>query len=168
MSEEPKTTPDGVADMMRIWFDMASHAAETYQAMAGAAVSPEVFRDNRSQLFKAWGKYWEQFMRSSPFLEIEKQCLGGGLESRKRLREYLGWLHHELQLATSQDIDQVIRTVRRLGEDIEEQFEQVDRRLKNLAARVDNLADRVEVADRRARPEGDSAAGDRNRAAQDH
>ncbi len=152
MSDDPKTMPDGMADMMRLWFDMASQATDACQAMAGS-LSPDAFRSNRANLFKVWGDYWEQFLRSSPFLDAQKQFLTGGTESRNRMREYLGWLHHEMQLASSQDIDQVIKALRRLGEDIGEQFEQVDRRLKNLNAQLDSLGDRLEAMEKKARVE---------------
>jgi len=45
-----------------------------------------------------------------------------------------------LQLATAQDIDRLVLTVRRLGEDFGEQFEQLNKRLDDLTTRLDALA----------------------------
>lgn len=86
----------------RFWFDMASRTAENCQSWSGAALSPDAFRQGRSDLFKVWSDYWEHFLRSTSFLDAEKQCLSGSLEYRKQFREYLERLHHELQLPSSQ------------------------------------------------------------------
>ena len=143
MSDETKATPDGPGDLMRLWLDMASQTAQACQAWSGAAASPEAFRQGRSDLFKVWSDYWEQFLRSSSFLEAQKRSLTGSLEYRKQFREYLGRLHHELQLASAQDIDQLMISVRRMGEDLREQFEQAGQRLDGLSTQLGALAARV-------------------------
>jgi hypothetical protein len=124
---------------MRIWLEMASCAAEAGQAGAGA-IAPEAMRENRSNLYKVWGDYCEQFLRSAPFLESQKRAMGGSLQLRKQIREQLEQWNHALQLATAEDIDRLMLTVRRLGEGFGEQFEQLNKRLDDLSTRLDALA----------------------------
>ena len=143
MSDETKATADGLGDMMRLWFEMASRATEATQAWAGAAASPEAFRQGRTDLFKAWGDSWERFLRSAQFLEAQKRYMTGSVELRQQIQEQLGRFQHELQLATSQDIDQLMSTVRRVGHEVREQGELLTARLNGLSARVDALAARL-------------------------
>ena len=149
MSDETKSAGDGPADMMRLWGDMASRATEACQAWSGAAISPDAFRQGRSDLFKLWSDYWEHFMRSASFLEAEKRGLSGTLEYRKQFREYLERLHHEMQLPSSQDIDHLMVSVRRIGEDLREHFDQMAERLDGLSAQLDTLAARLEALEER-------------------
>ena len=83
MSEETNTGPNGPPDLMRIWLEMASCAAEVGQAGAGA-VAPEALRQNRSDLYKVWGDYCEHFLRSAPFLEGQKHAMSGNLSGENR------------------------------------------------------------------------------------
>lgn len=149
MSDESKATANGPGDLMRLWFEMASQASEACQAWAGAAASPETLREGRANLWKVWSDYWEHFLRSSPFLEAEKRSLAGSLEFQKQVREYLARLHHELQLASSQDIDQLTIAVRRIGEDLREESEELGERLSRLAAQVEALAAQVGALEKR-------------------
>jgi hypothetical protein len=153
MSDETKSTTDGPGDMMRMWMDMASRATEACQTWAGAAgasAAPDMFRQNRSNVFKMWSDYWEQFLRSASFLEAQKQSMSGGMEFQKQSREYLAWLHHELQMPSSQDIDQLMIGMRRLKEDLREQFDEIGGRLDNLAAQVNALAARLNASEQKA------------------
>jgi hypothetical protein len=146
---------------MRIWFDMASQAAEACQAWAGGAASPETFRRDRTSLYKIWGDYWEQFLRSASFLEGQQRCQSGSLKLHEQAREYLAWLHREFQLPSSQDIDQLMIAVRRIGEDLGEHFEQVDVRLESIAARLESLAARLGALEKKVRGTNSSAPAER-------
>ncbi len=139
MSEETNTGPKGPPDLMRVWLEMAQCATEASQAWATAA-SPEGFRQNRADLYKVWSDYWEQFLRSAPFLENQQRAMQGSLQWRKQIREQLEQWNHGLQLATSQDIDRLMLALRRLGEDVDEQFQQLHDRLNDLSTRLDALA----------------------------
>jgi hypothetical protein len=140
MSDKTNAADDGVGNLMHLWFDAASHVMEACQTWAGATASPEVFRQNRSNMFKMWSDAWEQYLRSSSFLEMEKQCLTGSVELRKQSREYLERMHHELQLASTGDIDQLVIAMRRLAEDVREQFEQVENRLNGISSQMETLS----------------------------
>jgi seryl-tRNA synthetase len=145
MNDKPKPTSDGPGDLMHLWFDAASHVMEACQTWAGAAVSPEAFRQNRSNLFKTWSDTWEQYLRSSSFLEMQKRCLTGSVELKKQSREYLERMHHELQMASSGDIDHLVAAMRRMEENIRGQFEQVEGRLNALSSQLDALSARLKA-----------------------
>jgi hypothetical protein len=139
MREETSSGPKGPPDLMRVWLEMASCATEAAQTWAGAA-APEAVRENRASLYKVWGDYWEQFLRSTPFLEGQKHAMDGNLQWRKQIREQLERWNHELQLASSSDIDRLAVVLRRLGEDLGEQLERIENRLDDVSARLDELA----------------------------
>jgi hypothetical protein len=143
MSEESTPSSDGPADLTRLWLDMASQATQACQAWAGAAASPETFRQGRSDLYKVWSDSWERFLRSAPFLEMNKQYTGSSAECQRQVRECLRRWNRELQLPSSEDIDQLLISVRRLGEELREHFDQVEERLSEIATRLDALAARL-------------------------
>jgi hypothetical protein len=131
---------NGLSDWMRLCFETTSRTMKAMEGMAANPIMPDGFRDARSQAFQAWSDYWEQFLRSAPFLQVQRECAKAHTDSQKQLHELLGRLHHEMQLATSQDIDQVMRALRRIAEDATEHREEIDARLDELAARIDALA----------------------------
>ena len=144
MSDQTTSTTDGMAGMMRLWLDMAAHATEAYQTLAGTAVSPEAMRQGQSNLYKIWGDWWDRYLRSTPFLDAQKQYAGRNVEFQKQIREQLGRLHHELQLASAEDIDQLMIGVRRIGEELREHCESIDERIAGFSAQLDALAVRLE------------------------
>ncbi len=135
MNNESKSTGHP-GDLLHLWYDLVSHATEAYQPWAGATMSPEVLRQSRSNLYKAWGDSWERFLRSSSFLDNNRQYMTGTLEMKKQVREFFNWLHHEMQLASADDVDQIMATLRRLGEDLREQLEEIHSRLDDFGARL--------------------------------
>lgn len=163
MSDDTKPTPNGPGDLMGLWFDMFAKANEACQTWAGNAASPDVFRQNRSNLFKVWSDYWEHFLRSAPFLESQKRCLSSSMEFRKQINENLERLNHELHLATSQDINQLMSTLRRMDEALFEQFEQIDDRLNNISTKLDALAARLATLDKNRHPAEGPGANDQHR-----
>ena len=139
MPDETSSGPKGPPDLMRVWLEMASCATEAAQTWGGAA-APEAVRENRENLYKVWADYWEQFLRSAPFLEGQRRAMDGNLQWRKQIREQLERWNHALQLATSSDIDRLMTSLRRLGEDFGEQLDRLENRLADLSARLDEMA----------------------------
>jgi uncharacterized coiled-coil protein SlyX len=147
------------SELMRHWFEMVSQTSEACHEWTKKQVSTESMHHTRSTIFKIWGEYWENIFRSSAFLNAEKQFMSGNLEYRKKIHEFLGQLHHEMQLATVPDIDQLVRTLRRMGEDQQEQQEQICQRLDKMAAQLDDLAKRLDAAENESLPEANSNPG---------
>jgi hypothetical protein len=152
MSDENDPPTDGLNEMMRHWFEMASQTAEACQKWSAKPASPEAMRQTRADVFKVWGDYWEHILRSSSFLDAEKQCMDRGIESRKKIHEFLAQMHHELQLATAPDIDQLTRTLRRMREDQQEQSDQICAQLSTIAAQMDAIAERLNALENSAPP----------------
>jgi hypothetical protein len=152
MKGEDNTSSDSADDMMRRWFEMASQAAEACQKWAANPHSSEAMRQTRSNFFDIWSDFWEHYLRSASFLDKEKTWMAGGLETRKKIHEYLGWLHHEMQLATAPDIDQIMRTMRRLNEDRQEQHEEICRHLNDLSEKLDALGERLSASESKDSP----------------
>jgi hypothetical protein len=139
MAEENNGANEGLEGMAQLWANMVSSAMAACQPWAGSTASPELIRQGRSASVKAWSDYWEQFLRSPAFLEAQQQCMAGSVESKRMVRECLGRLNHELELATSKDIDEVMVAMRRLERRLLEQFEQLNERLNRLSAQLDAL-----------------------------
>ncbi len=146
MSDKDRKVSDGLGDWMRLWCETTSRTMEAFGSLATNPVAPEACRETRSRMFQAWSDYWEQYLRSTPFLEAQKQFGKAATEPRKQIHDVLGQFYHELQLATAEDIDQVMRALRRLAEDAAEQHEAMAARLNEMAARLDALAASVEGA----------------------
>ncbi len=163
MSGENNSPTGDPGDMMRHWFEMASQTAEACQQWTVNQVSAETMRQGRANVLKMWSEYWEQLLRSSSFLGVEKQCMAGNLEYRKRMHEFLGQLHHEMQLATAPDIDQLMRTLRRMSEDQQERHEEILKRLDEMAAQMGALAERLDAREKSAPPAANAAPDPRNR-----
>jgi hypothetical protein len=146
MGEYNNEPSNGLGDCMRLWFETTSRTMQAFESLSTNPIAPEACRETRSQMFQAWSDYWEQFLRSSPFLQAQKQYANAGTATGKQLHESLGQFYHELQLATSQDIDQVMRALRRIAEDMAEQQESMRARFDDLAARVESLATSLQAA----------------------
>ena len=151
MNDKTNAASDGAGDLMRLWLDASSHIMDACQTWAGAAVSPEAFRQSRSNMFKMWSDTWEKYLRSSSFLEMQKRCLAGSVEFKKQSREMMERFSHELQLASSGDMEQLIVTMRRLEDDMRERLEQVDSRLNSLSNQIEALSARLRARERKAR-----------------
>ena len=80
---------DPFSNMTQMWLQMAANAAQAWQPAAGSTASPEMFRKGRADLMQIWSDWCEQLMRSSAFLEAQKQCMGGSLAVRKQVRANL-------------------------------------------------------------------------------
>jgi hypothetical protein len=163
MSDETKPSANGSGDLMRLWFDMASRAAEACQAWTGAVPTPDALRQDRANLMKVWSDYWEQYLRSPSFLETQQRSRAGALDLQRQARDYLAWLHHQFQVPSSQDIDQLMIGMRRLKEDLRDQLEEIGDQLENLASQVSALTERVsargqESSARKTPPPADTIA----------
>jgi hypothetical protein len=152
MSGETNSSSGDPSDFIRQWFDMASEVAEACRPWGIDQFSAETMRQARANAMKIWSDYWEQFLRSAPFLSAEKQCMAGGLEYRKQMHEFLGQLHHEMQFATAQDIDQLMRRLRRMGEDQREQFDEISSQLSDVAEQLEAIAERLDALEGESPP----------------
>jgi hypothetical protein len=157
-----KSTAEGASEFTRLWFDMASQAMQAGQTW-NRPPSPDAMRETRSNLFKSWSDSWDRFLRSAYFLDVEKNFVGGGAEMRKQFNEFLGKLHHEMQLATSQDVDRIMHALHRMQDDLSEQYEQVGSHLKELTSRLDDFARRMDTLETRKSPKEVMPAAERRK-----
>ena len=93
---------------------------------------------------QVWSDWCEQLMRSSAFLEAQKQCLNGSLAFRKQFRANLRRMQRELQIAGREDIDALVAAVRRSQRRVLDQLEETSERLQALEAKLDCLSERIE------------------------
>ena len=158
MDNENQDANFGLNAWMRAWNAMANSAAEACQAWEGSTASPDAVRDARSMMFKAWSDSWEQFLRSPAFLEATRQSLAANVETRKQVHEYLARLHREFQLASCQDIDQVVQVLQRLERRLLDEFEQVSTQLESVSTRLNSLAARLDALENGVAPKEQSHA----------
>jgi hypothetical protein len=163
MSGDNSSPADSFNEMMRHWFEMAAQTAESCGKWPDRPITPESLRQSRSNVIKIWSDYWEHLLRSSAFLDAEKQCMAGNLEFRKQVHEFLAQFHHEMQLATAQDIDQIMRTMRRIEEDRQEQSDQILLTLGKVSAQMDAIAGRLDALEKCDSPAVPSSSDRRNR-----
>ena len=149
-SDDPMAA--GPAPWMRMWLDMTSGAMEACQAWAGATASPEPVRQIRSAMLEAWSDYWDQCLRSPMFLNATRQAVAQSTQIRKQFGEYLDRLYSESPVAGREDMEQLLRALRRSEERLLEQLEDVSARLEALDAGLDALAARLNGKGREPQP----------------
>ena len=151
---------DPFSNLTQMWLQMAANATQAWQPVAGSTASPEVFRKGRADLMQVWSDWCEQLMRSSAFLEAQKQFLGGNLAVRKQIRTNLRQVQRELQLAGREDIDALVVAIRRSQRRVLDQLEETSERMRALEAKLDCLGQRLErFLDDRVSDAEDGAAG---------
>jgi hypothetical protein len=131
----------------RTWAEMAANAMRAWQPWAGGAgstASPDVFRKARLDFLQLWNDWCEELLRSSAFLEAQKQCMSGNLAVRKQMRAHLRRIQRELQLAGREDIDAVVAAVQRSQRRILDRLDETFDRLQTLEAKLDGIAARME------------------------
>lgn len=153
MGNETKQSSDGMDALMRGWSEWATQSLKMCQAWGGSTASPESVRQLRSTLFSAWSDSWEKFLRSPLFLDAEKQGLTQSVEFRKQVRDYLTRLHHEWQMPTSQDLDDVLLALRRLEHRLLNEFEDMADRMESLAVQLSAIASRLDARPAESAPQ---------------
>ena len=137
-------TNDPFSNLTRMWMEMAANAMQAWQPMAGSTASPDMFRKGRSDFLQVWSDWCEQLLRSSAFLEAQKQCMSGSLAFRKQIRANLRRMQRELQIAGREDIDALVAAVQRSQRRVLDQLEETSERLQALEAKLDRLGERLE------------------------
>jgi len=135
---------DPFSNLTRMWMEMAANAMQAWQPSAGGTASPELFRKGRSDFMQFWSDWCEQLMRSSTFLEAQKQSMNGSLAFRKQIRANLRRMQRELQIAGREDIDAVVAAIRRSQRRVLEQLEENSERLHTMEAKLDSLSERID------------------------
>jgi hypothetical protein len=149
MSDSDDNVGDGLSALMRMWMGMASGAMEAWQPWTGGSTaSPEIVRQARATFFKTWSDCCDEFMRSPAFLDAQKQCMAGNLAMRKQARENISRLQHEFQVAGAEDIDQLMRALRRLERRLLDEFEDSSDRISELSGKIDALTSRLDTLQR--------------------
>ncbi len=123
-------TNDPFSNLTRMWMEMAANAMQAWQPLAGSTASPDMFRKGRSDFLQVWSDWCEQLMRSSAFLEAQKQCMSGSLALRKQIRANLRRMQRELQIAGREDIDALVAAVQRSQRRVLDQLEETSERLQ--------------------------------------
>jgi hypothetical protein len=155
-------TNDPFSNLTRMWMEMAANAMQAWQPSAGGTASPEIFRKGRADLLQVWSDWCEQLMRSSAFLEAQKQGMSGTLAFRKQIRTNLRRVQRELQIAGREDIDALVAAVRRSQRRVLDQLEETSDRLQSLEAKLDSLNERLERFMGLADGAADHAVGENN------
>lgn len=141
-------TDDTFSNLTQMWLQTATQVmqacAPAENSSAGSTASPEMFRKGRADVMQLWSDWCEDLMRSSAFLEAQKQCREGGLALRKQFRTNLRHVQRELQLAGREDIDTVVAAIRRSQRRVLDQLEETSDRLQSLESKLDRLSERIE------------------------
>ncbi len=135
---------DPFSNLARMWTEMAANAVQAWQPMAGSTASPDLFRKSRSDFLQVWSDWCEQLLRSSAFLEAQKQYMGGSLAFRKQIRGNLRRMQRELQLAGREDIDALVAAIQRSQRRVLDQLEETSEQLHALDAKLDRLGERLD------------------------
>ncbi len=135
---------DPFSNMTRMWMEMTANAMQAWQPTLGGTASPELVRKARSDFLQVWSDWCEELMRSSAFLEAQKQCMTGNLAVRKQFRSTLRKIQKELQIAGREDIDALVVAVRRSERRVLDQLQETSERFQALESKLDCLGERME------------------------
>ncbi len=135
---------DPFGNLTRMWVEMAANAMQAWQPVTGGTASPDMFRKGRADFLQVWSDWCEELMRSSAFLEAQKQAMSGGLAVRKQIRANLRRMQRELQIVGREDIDGLVAAVKRSQRRLLDQLEETSERLQAVEAKLDCLSERIE------------------------
>jgi len=134
---------DPFSNMMRMWMEMTAAAVQAWQPSSSGTASPELFRKGRADFMQVWSDWCEELMRSSAFLDAQKQLMGGQLALRKQIRSNVRRVQRELQIVGREDIDALVAAVQRSQRRVLDQLEEMSERLQAMEAKMDCLAERL-------------------------
>jgi BMFP domain-containing protein YqiC len=140
-NDEPQAGPPGMNTFAKMWSDFVTESMRAGLSFSIDRAPPEVSRDMQSQMLKAWGDYCEKFMRSEDFLSMLKQSLSVSVEARKQFNDMLANTQHELQLASRQDVDQIMATLQRMEHSMVDYLEELAARLSDLEHKLADVTD---------------------------
>jgi hypothetical protein len=126
-------TPDLFTKM---WSDFTAQMMRTGMAFTPDRTPPEMNQEMRSAMFKAWGEFLDQFMRSPDVLHAMQQSMGASLKARKQWNDFMGQMQHGFQLATRQDVDQILSSVHHAERRIIDRIEELSEQLETLEERL--------------------------------
>jgi hypothetical protein len=135
---------DPFGSAMRMWMDLAANAVQAWQPLAGQTASPDVFRKSRADFMQIWSEWCENLLRSSAFLEAQKQGMSASLGLRKQFRTNLRRMQRDLQLVGRDDVDALMAAVQRSQRRILSQLEETSERLQAMESKLDCLRERLE------------------------
>jgi hypothetical protein len=148
------------------WTDFLSTLMKDGATFSSDATPPEAAREIRSAAMRDWAELWDRSLRSPEFLQGMQQSLAGAVEFRKRINDLMGQAQHEFQVADRQNMDQLMRALRRMEDRISDGVELLNGRIGELHRRLDDLERRSTSTNgdpKAASPSGGEGTSDRPR-----
>jgi len=140
MDAPPPTTPEAFVnagfELARLWSQFSDKISRAGMAAAAGASPATAATQMRGAVFQAMTESTDEFLRSPQFLETMKHSLSQAVEFRRRLNEFLGRIHYELQGASRQDVDQLMEVMNHLERRMGDYFERLTEQLKDVNTRL--------------------------------
>lgn len=128
----------GPADFFQMWSDTWGRMLEAGMPQAPDS-GPDAFRQTRAEMLDAWGDYFQRFMRSPEFLDGLKQMFDMNVAARRRMNDTLGQMQDNLQMASRQDVDQLMRAMRHLEHRLIDGIERISCQQEEFNQRLEAL-----------------------------
>lgn len=125
--------------LTRTWMDWMSKMATAGLSVQPTAPPPEAARQMRGGVLQAMSQCFEQVMRSPEMLEWMKRSMDGAIDFRKQYNDVMTRMRHDTQGTTSEDVDNLMQTVRHLETRVLSRLDEVSDRLEAIAGRLDRL-----------------------------
>jgi hypothetical protein len=139
MNADGQKSVPGADFFTRAWSDFATQMVRAGTAFTPGATPPQMSQEMRNAMFKAWGDYCDQYMRSPEFMDMMKQSLGTAVEARKQLNEFLGRVQSEFQQPSRQDVDQIMAHLHHLERRIVDRIDAVAADLEDIKQKITQL-----------------------------
>jgi uncharacterized protein (DUF2267 family) len=160
MTHDGKQWAEQAAAFQRIWLDAASRMMESVWTSMPDTVAPELLRQMRGDVFDGLMQSWDRLLRSPEFLRGLKEWTDNGLAMRKSANEFLAKVRNEWQIASSDDVEDILRRLGQLERRILERLERIEARMPEMERGRDR-GDRRDAAALSAGPNAPNSAARR-------
>jgi hypothetical protein len=131
---------ENAQQLSNLWIDFATRMTTAGDMAPNPCTTPtDAARDARSNIFETMTRYTDEFLRSEQFLQLMKQSLDASLLFRQQMNDFLTQAHHEMKGVAQEDVDNVLRSVRRMEKRTLEQLLAISSRLDEVTRRLEEL-----------------------------
>ena len=123
----------------KMWSDFMTQMMSAGMNFTPDRTPVDMTREMRSAMFKAWSDQLDQFLRSPDFLRVMQQSMNASLKARQQWNDIVGQMQHGFQLATRQDIDQVLSSIHHAERRIIDRIEEMEEQLESLDSKIEAL-----------------------------
>jgi uncharacterized protein YdcH (DUF465 family) len=143
MSDNMNTALDQVAAFQKLWLDSFANTASIWSQFSPSSPPSDELRKMRGGMLKVLAETWDEYMRTSQFMEMMKASLNGTLDLKRMARDGINRVHEQFENPSKEDIDDLLLAVRHVERRLLDRLEGLDNRVANLDEKIDKVDQRI-------------------------